>query len=307
MKRRWAFIALVFQNATLSVRLAGMVLAAEVLKVFACWAWWIYKSSDRNSSYWTRNREYWESAFCGIPSFAVPATCYVVQNALQYLAASYLDVFTYQLLSQLKLITTALCGFLLLGRRPSIVQCLSLLTVGVGVTISQKSAAIVKNNHKRTGKSGGIIFMVVACMLSGFAGVYTERLLRKQTGMLLTSNAQMAFSSLIVSVILGFLSHGPRTWYDFLPDFDILICICVLLQALGGFLVSWCIKATDSNSKNLAASVGMIASALGSVYFFDEQLTWQLIGGGFIVTLSTYVFLSPNPEATASSGKGFTE
>lgn len=72
---------------------------------------------------------------------AVPAGLYAVQNNLLYLALSNLDPATYQVLYQLKVMTTALFSVLLLGKRLRNTQWLSLVMLMAGVCLVQLQLA----------------------------------------------------------------------------------------------------------------------------------------------------------------------
>jgi UDP-sugar transporter A1/2/3 len=65
----------------------------------------------------------------------VPSFVYVVQNNLLFIAASNLDVSTYQISYQMKILTTAVFFVVMLRRKITRIQWASLfiLTVGVGL------------------------------------------------------------------------------------------------------------------------------------------------------------------------------
>ncbi|WVN88603.1 uncharacterized protein L203_103814 [Cryptococcus depauperatus CBS 7841] len=141
---------------------------------------------------------------------SVPAILYVIQNNLQYVAASNLDVATFQVTYQMKILTTAFFSVLFLGRRLSRAKWASLVLLAVGVGIVQlqstsspthshsaHSAAHVKTNHgKHQLRSEiipdesiltsmrvmhpitGFLAVTMACMTSGLAGVYFEYILK---------------------------------------------------------------------------------------------------------------------------------
>lgn len=67
----------------------------------------------------------------------VPAALFTMQNYLLFVALTYLDAMTFQMLSQSKLISAALLSVLLLGRRISRGQWVSLCLLTLGVYLSQ--------------------------------------------------------------------------------------------------------------------------------------------------------------------------
>jgi len=65
----------------------------------------------------------------------LPATCYLVMNLLQYDALERLDAASFSVLSQLKVLTSALLSRWLLGRRLSVDQWRWLVVLVAGVTL----------------------------------------------------------------------------------------------------------------------------------------------------------------------------
>jgi drug/metabolite transporter (DMT)-like permease len=84
---------------------------------------------------------------------AIPAVLYTIQNSLQYVAVSNLDAATFQVTYQLKILTTAIFSVLMLGRRLSTRQWLSLLLLIVGVSIIQVPQATAPSATAGAGSS----------------------------------------------------------------------------------------------------------------------------------------------------------
>ncbi|KAL2890796.1 nucleotide-sugar transporter [Ceratocystis lukuohia] len=66
---------------------------------------------------------------------AIPALLYTFQNTLQYVALSNLDPVHYQILYQLKILTTAIFSVVLLGRSIALKRWLALIVLTIGVSI----------------------------------------------------------------------------------------------------------------------------------------------------------------------------
>ena len=94
----------------------------------------------------------------------IPAGLYVIQNNLQYIAATNLSAPVFQLLSQLKIVTTAVFFVMLLSRKLSIVQWCSIVALSCGV-------ALVQMQNDSSGSSGnqavGIVCVVLSSLTSG--------------------------------------------------------------------------------------------------------------------------------------------
>ena len=72
---------------------------------------------------------------------AVPAILYVVQNNVLFIAATELDAPVFQVLYQLKILTTALFTILILGRTINMVQWGALFLLACGVAVVQLSTS----------------------------------------------------------------------------------------------------------------------------------------------------------------------
>lgn len=152
---------------------------------------------------------------------SIPACLYVVQNnvrdlrlrrlvrwtltlphsQLQFVAASNLDVPTFQVTYNLKILTTALFSVFLLRRRLSARKWLALLflAAGVGVVQLQSSTASGSTSHgsHEMDKYKGLAAVFCACMTSGLAGVYFEMVLKGSKADLWIRNVQLSFFSLL--------------------------------------------------------------------------------------------------------------
>jgi UDP-galactose transporter len=267
---------------------------------------------------------------------AIPAVLYTLQNSVQYIAAGNLDAATFQVTSQLKILTTAVFSVMLLGRVLDMRRWLSLVLLMVGVAVASypvgfgSETVLTLNDLKGTlaphaprniwdlkalGNAAagqlakrsatyagidedyatqnprvqagvGLFALVVACVLSGLAGVYFERILKetKKGNMRKTSvwvrNVQLSFYSLWPALFIGVLfNDGEHIAKEgFFAGYNWVVWTAVVLQALGGITVALVIKYADNIAKNFATSVSIILSFLASVSLFDFEISTLVSG-----------------------------
>jgi UDP-sugar transporter A1/2/3 len=124
-----------------------------------------------------------------ILKLGVPSMLYVIQNNLLYFALSRLDAATFQVGYQVKILTTAVFSAIMLGKRLTVVQWFSLVMLTAGVSLAQLSSG--DSGHKGENTTSGFVAVLAAACLSGFSGVYFERILKNSVTSLWVRNIQM--------------------------------------------------------------------------------------------------------------------
>lgn len=150
----------------------------------------------------------------------------------------------------------------------------------------------------------GLLASGIACITSGLAGVYFEKVLKDNKSnhsyggsrartSLWVRNAQLSFYSLFPALFIGVIfKDGPTVARDgFFAGYNWIVWSCIAMQALGGICVALVISYADNIAKNFATSISVLISFLGSVYFFDLNITMN------VSTLS----ISNNPVANKSA------
>lgn len=248
---------------------------------------------------------------------AIPALLYTIQNTLQYVAVSNLDAATFQVTYQLKILTTAIFSVMMLGRTLSPRKWFSLVLLIVGVSIIQvpQNATVPSTDskawprtleelrklgsiaaHKLTRSASyqgidtdmqghqmnsrvGLLAVLVACALSGLAGVTFEKILKDsataKNTTLWVRNCQLSFWSLFPSLFLGvFWKEGEAiAKTGFFAGYNWVVWLAILFQAAGGIVVALVINYADNIAKNFATSVSIVLSCVASAYFFDFKVT----------------------------------
>jgi UDP-sugar transporter A1/2/3 len=142
----------------------------------------------------------------------------------------------------------------------------------------------------------GFTTACTACAISGFAGVYFERILKgAEPVSVWMRNVQMGVFSIPAALAGTFLQDGAQIREKgFLYGFDSVVWFVAFWYGIGGLSVAVCIKYADNIAKNFATSVAIILATLGSVYIFNFQPTLMFVAGAALVILSIFLYSSSN-------------
>jgi len=213
----------------------------------------------------------------------------------------------------MKILTTAAFSVMLLRKKLSSLQWVSLffLALGVGIVQIQSGAG----NHQSSpdlpsmNATKGFIAVVAACFTSGLAGVYFEMVLKNSQGDLWVRNVQLSLFSLLPCVAHIVFSQesspsfGQPGWLSGLfSNFGVWAWATVLVQVLGGLVTAMVIKYSDNILKGFATSLSIVISFLASVALFDFRLSWTFIIGSAIVLNATWLYNQPAKRVGFVSG-----
>ena len=222
---------------------------------------------------------------------------HVLQNNLLYLAVGNLPAATFQVTYQIKLLTTAIFSVTMLGRKLTVRQWTALLILFIGV------AVVKMNNSKSVEKSSegleqnavlGFGAVLLACVSSGFAGVYFEKILKTSDVSLWTRNIQLGSFGLIIALSAAFLKDGKIILEKgFFNGYNVFVWSTVAVQALGGLLVAIVIKYCDNIMKGFAYAVSIIISAVFSYFIFGFEVTIMFVLGTSLVIFAVILYLVP--------------
>lgn len=236
----------------------------------------------------------------------VPSVVYLVQNNLLYVSASHLDAATYQVTYQLKILTTAMFSVFILKRELFRTQWISLLTLVFGIVLVQlahsddntKSSKGPEQHHMI-----GFMAALSACCLSGFAGVYFEKMLKGSDVTVWIRNVQLSFCSIPFGLISCFLYDGAViSEKGFFVGYDKFVNYLIVLQACGGLIVAVVVKYADNILKGFATSLAIVISCIASIYIFDFELSAQFaLGAGFVIfSIFLYGYSPKKPDISTT-------
>ncbi|KAG2467832.1 S35A1 protein, partial [Polypterus senegalus] len=126
----------------------------------------------------------------------------------------------------------------------------------------------------------GFIYIAIAVLCSGFAGVYFEKVLKSSDTSLWVRNIQMYLSGIIVTLAGVYMSDGTQVIEKgFLYGYTPWVWFVIFLASVGGLYTSVVVKYTDNIMKGFSAAAAIVLSTVASVILFGLQITlWQTTG-----------------------------
>lgn len=257
-----------------------------------------------------------------------------------------MDAATFQVTYQLKILTTAFFSVIILKRNLSKLKwiALGLLTVGIALVVLPKGAstafiayitgntAIVDSSTSTTSTTSvgnqsnlqGFVAVLTACMLSGLAGVYFEKILKAPapkpiptedydddeeenkrvnvqdddddelnvSNQIWIRNIQMSFFSVILGLVFVVMLQDGTTIAErgFFVNYTPLTWTVIGIQALGGLIVALVVKYADNILKGFATSISIILSSVVSVWLFNFSVSGSFLLGAAFVIYATYLY-----------------
>jgi len=223
----------------------------------------------------------------------VPALCYCLQNALFFVAISSLSATSYQLWSQSKTLFTALFFVTMLGKVLSKQQWLALGLLSAGVGLVQTSDAPVAVATVAAGSPAalvGITAVLASSVLSGFANVYFERVVKQSSVSLWVRNVQLGLFSIPQAAALMLADRALISSQGPLIGFTPLVWGVVLLKAFGGLLVAGVVKYADNVLKTYATAIAIILTCIITTITTHVAPSVGFIQGMMLVISSIFLY-----------------
>lgn len=169
----------------------------------------------------------------------------------------------------------------------------------------------------------GILAVLAACLLSGLAGVYFEKILKAPTkqpqplatedeeenkktlyqedddeeenatrNQLWIRNIQMSLFSVVLGLIFVVMLQDGATIAEkgFFVNYTALTWIVIAIQAFGGLIVALVVKYADNILKGFATSISIILSSIVSVWLFNFTFSGTFLVGAAMVIYATYLY-----------------
>lgn len=194
---------------------------------------------------------------------------------------------------QLKILTTALFSVLMLGKPLSRLQWLALFILFCGVALVQVQPSNSSQSKVAVEQRPllGLVAVLIQCCLSGFAGVYFEKILKGTNQSIWLRNVQLGIIGSVIGLITMEINDGPKvTEKGFFFGYDYVVWTVICLQSFGGLVVAVVVKYADNILKGFATSGAIIISCIAAIYFFDFHLSLQFFVGATLVIISVFMY-----------------
>jgi solute carrier family 35 (UDP-sugar transporter), member A1/2/3 len=229
---------------------------------------------------------------------AVPATAYNFQMKLEYIALANLNAAVFSVLVQTKLLFTAVMAYAVLNKKLKYIQVISLVLLTVGVMLCNMS------NDATTDWGSAAITGIAAtlgiALSSGFASVYTEKVIKAQRNPSL-SNSEGEYGLAYTQVQLALMSLCTIGAYALWQDLPKIVAnglfykftgaafLSIFNSAIGGLIVASVLKYADSVLKGYATAMSVILTGILSMILFQTELSMIYFLG--IINVVTAVLL----------------
>ncbi|XP_072970155.1 CMP-sialic acid transporter 2 [Typha angustifolia] len=235
------------------------------------------------------------TSFDEVSVYPIPAVLYLVKNLLQYYIFAYVDAPAYQILKNFNIISTGILYRIILKKKLSEIQWAAFILLCAGCTTAQLTSS--SDRVLQTPFQGWVMAIVMA-LLSGFAGVYTEAIMKKRPSR--NINVQN-FWLYIFGVLFNLIAICVQDYDDvmnkgFFHGYSFITVLMILNHALSGIAVSMVMKYADNIVKVYSTSVAMLLTAVVSVFLFRFHLSLAFFLGSTVVSVSIYLHSIGKPQ-----------
>ena len=233
---------------------------------------------------------------------AVPAGVYAVQNVFIQIGYQHSSGLMFNLLNQTKIIFTAVAVYLVVGKRQSPMQMVSLLmTLVVGVVLSLPPSDDTGADDETTEFNlwYGVLPTIIAAFLSGVASAWSQKVMSSGGA---TSKGR---SASLFSMELSFFSSiflfckmfsatgnigGVMSRIQILSDANPTLWIHLVTNAVGGLFVGQVIKYAGGVRKSFSIIAGIIITGVAEWFVYSTPLSPRMIVCLPLAVVAMYVY-----------------
>lgn len=227
--------------------------------------------------------------------FALSALLYAANNNLVVHMQLFMDPSTYQVLSHLKIGSTALLYSVFFHQRLTVRKWLAifLLTAAGAFYTSgglQDLQQLPASNMQLHITPVGLLLISVYCLISGLSAVYTEAVLKTQDLPLNIQNLFLYFFGVLLNMVIHLSSNSAT---GFLEGFSFWVPLIIVSQALNGLIMSAVMKHSNNITRLFVISSSMVVNGLLSALLFNLHFTALFYVSVLLIGLAVYLYYGP--------------
>uniref|UniRef100_A0A7S0RXU2 CMP-sialic acid transporter n=1 Tax=Pyramimonas obovata TaxID=1411642 RepID=A0A7S0RXU2_9CHLO len=221
----------------------------------------------------------------------IPALFYFISNNVNFIIIRELDPVAFQILNNIKILTTAVLFKYMMHVDVSGLQWRMLFVLCAGSVTSQLGSCVDGIGGMK-GTTLGYSLKVVNAVLTATATVYNEKFMKGNDDSIHFQNCQLYFFGLLFGMgatvnHFGWEALDVRLLTE---GYDTAVVLLVMNYAFVGIATSAVVKYLDNMTKTFAANAAMFVVAIISIVFYNEQPTLQLFVGMFVAAVSVETY-----------------
>ncbi len=148
----------------------------------------------------------------------------------------------------------------------------------------------------------GILSVFMNCLISGFASVYFEKILKESRTSVVIRNIQLSLFGILFSLIPVLIKdYNLVSEKGFFQGYNFVVWSVILIQAIGGLIVAFVIKYADNILKEFANSISILLISFVSYFFLKNFVPNEIFMlGASLVVGSTFLYRYENKPSITS-------
>ncbi|ESO10641.1 hypothetical protein HELRODRAFT_142702, partial [Helobdella robusta] len=222
--------------------------------------------------------------------FAVPALLYCSNNNLAVHLQNYMDPATYQVLSNLKIVTTAVLYRIIIKRTMSNVQWLAIILLFIAGSDHTPDSTSSSSSSVLHITTTGVFGILIYCSVSGFSGVYCEYILKDKFEVSIHLQNTVLYSFGVILNFFTFVYYSLSDDFNLVRGFNIYVWLIIITQTFIGLIISMVMKHSSNITRLFIISSAAVVTAILSVIVFHMHLNayFCISFVVFIVSLALY-------------------
>lgn len=225
--------------------------------------------------------------------YSIPGFLYFFNNNLAVHIQGQMDAASYQMLSNLKILTTAMCYRLIIKqklsyRRWSALSLLLSASLVYSIGTLRSSSVTANDGAEMYIQPMGIPMMLVYCVFSGLAGVYNEWILKKNYFESLHLQNVYVYTYGTVLNLIGLLQYGSIV--EPFDGFSRYTWLIVISQVWNGLSMSVVMKYSSNILRLFIIAFSLLVTTLLSLLIFHVQLNIYFLISLFTMMVALAIY-----------------